>query len=245
VSSVTSPPRGQVADVVRRSVVDGPGNRYVLFLQGCGFDCVTCHNPQTRPQRSTRARSMTVPEVLADVAPVAPFLSGITVSGGEATGQAAFLAALFAGLRDDAGLASLTRFVDSNGDAPATVWDDLAPLMHGAMIDLKALDPDAHVRLTGTSNARVLASLHQLSALGLLYEVRLLLVPGANDDPQTLRRTAEWLLALPAVPRVKVIGFRRHGTRAPAHAIPEPDATARAAYADVLAGAGLPVAEVV
>lgn len=244
-SSVTSPPHGLVADVVRHSVVDGPGNRYVLFLQGCGFDCITCHNPQTRPLHSLRAREWTVPQVLEDVRPVAPFLSGVTVSGGEATLQADFVRALFEAVAGDGDLRRLTRFVDSNGDAPRATWDQLAPVLDGAMLDLKALDPDVHVRLTGTSNARVLDSIRQLSGLGLLYEVRLLLVPGFNDDGDTLRRTAAWLLDVDPGIRVKVIGFRNHGVRAQGSAIPEPTDADRAAYAEVLAAAGLPVAELV
>lgn len=244
-SSATSPPRGLVADVVRHSVVDGPGNRYVLFLQGCGFDCITCHNPQTRPLHSLRAREVTVAEVLDDVRPIAPFLSGITTSGGEATMQAGFVRALFEAIAADDDLGRLTRFVDSNGDAPRATWDDLAPVTDGVMVDLKALDPDVHVRLTGTSNARVLDSIRHLSGLGLLHEVRLLLVPGFNDDGDTLRRTAAWLLDVDPGMRVKVIGFRNHGVRAQASAIPEPTAADRVAYAEVLAAAGLPVAELV
>jgi pyruvate formate lyase activating enzyme len=61
----------------------------------------------------------------------APFLSGVTVSGGEATLQAPFVRDFFAALKDDARLARLSRFVDSNGVRAAEVWDDLDPVMDG------------------------------------------------------------------------------------------------------------------
>lgn len=237
--------RGLVADVVRTSVVDGPGNRYVLFLQGCGFDCLTCHNPQTRPLATPRARAVSVDEVLDDVRGVAPYLSGITVSGGEATLQAEFVRDLFAAVRSDPALSALTCFVDSNGDATRETWDRLLPVMDGAMLDLKAIDPDVHVRLTGTSNAQVLDSIVHLADHGALYEVRLLLVPGYNDDAATLERTAQWLLVVDPAVRVKVIGFRRHGTRASARQIEEPDAERREEYRRILESAGLRVAELV
>ena len=80
--------------------------------------------------------------------------------------------------------------------------------MDGAMIDLKCLDPDIHRPMTGEPNDAVLASIVQPPALGLLYEVRLLLLAGVNDDPLLLRRTAEWLAAVDPTMRVKVIGFR-------------------------------------
>ena len=81
------------------------------------------------------------------------------------------------------------------------------------MIDLKALDPDAHRLLTGHSNERVLASISHLAVLGKLYEVRLLLVPGVNDGAAWLGATADLLLAVDPHIRVKLIAFRRHGTR--------------------------------
>ena len=78
---------GLVADTITFSNVDGPGNRFVVFLQGCNFDCVACHNPQTIPGHASvdghRARRMRVDEVVADIRRAAPFISGITVSGGE------------------------------------------------------------------------------------------------------------------------------------------------------------------
>ena len=69
-----SPGLGLLADVVPFSWVDGPGNRYVLFLQGCNFACTACHNPQTIPLATPRARLVTVEQVLTHTAgfPFAP-----------------------------------------------------------------------------------------------------------------------------------------------------------------------------
>jgi pyruvate-formate lyase-activating enzyme len=145
----------------------------------------------------------------------------VTVSGGEATRQPAFLRDFLAALREDRQLARLTRYVDSNGDAPLAVWDDLIPALDRTMIDLKAFDPDLHVRLTGRPNDRVLASIRHLAAHGKLFEVRLLLIPGVNDDDRTLATTAHWLRDVDPRVRVKVIGFRRHGVRATARRWPE------------------------
>ena len=214
-----SPAPGLLADTIRFSWVDGPGNRFVAFLQGCDFDCLACHNPHTIPHTSVRARQVTVDDLVEEIRPVAPFLSGVTVSGGEATRQAAFLHDLFAALARE--LPELTRFVDSNGDCDAAVWRSLLPVMDAAMLDLKALDPEVHRFLTGRDNDRVLASLELLAGLGRLYEVRLLIVPGVNDSADQLARTAAWLAALDLGLRVRVIGFRHHGVRAPGRTFPE------------------------
>ncbi len=230
---------GLVADTVPFSWVDGPGNRFAVFLQGCGFNCIACHNPHTIAAFTPRARLRSVAGVLDEIRPRAAFLSGITVSGGEATQQPEFVRALFAAVRADRQLSSLTTYIDSNGDAEPRVWHRLLPVTDGTMIDLKALDPQVHQRLTGRTNDRVLASLRLLAKAGMLYEVRLLLVPGINDADDQLRATAEFLLALDPRIRVKVIGFRAHGVRAEARSWPEPTAEQRGHYGSVLTGHGI------
>ena len=227
---VDDAPVGLVSDVVRFSWVDGPGNRFAVFLQGCNLDCLACHNPHTMPRQTPLARAVTVDQLLEEVSPITPFLSGVTVSGGEATLQAPFVAAWFAALRDDPTTARLTRLVDSNGCADDATWDLLLPVTDGVMLDLKALDVATHRELTGLGNAQVLLSLDRLVAAQRLVEVRLLVVPGHNDSEEALRRTGDYLARqAPGVP-VKVIGFRPHGVRAAARHIPAPTDAERAAY---------------
>jgi YjjW family glycine radical enzyme activase len=260
-----SPATGLTSGLLPFSLVDGPGARFVAFLQGCGFDCPACHNPCTIgvcddcgacldacdsgalsvldgrvawnpdaclgcdacvaacPIDATPKTRRWTPAALVDqVRAAVPFVSGVTVSGGEATRQAPFVQAFFRALADDPELAHLSRFVDSNGDAELATWRSLAPVMDAAMIDLKAFDDELHRALTGRPVARVLDSIAWLAERALLHEVRMLLIPGRNDDDRLLDRTAAWLARVaPGVP-VKVIGFRRHGVREVARAWPEP-----------------------
>jgi pyruvate formate lyase activating enzyme len=219
---------GFVADTISFSNVDGPGNRFVVFLQGCNFDCVACHNPQTipghQPLEGYHPRHLSVDDLLVPIRRAAPFIRGITASGGEATQQPDFLHALFSGVKSAPDLADLTCFIDSNGATDLDEWDHLAPVTDGAMIDLKCLDPDIHHQMTGEPNDAVLASIVHLQRLGLLYEVRLLLLKGVNDDPGLLRRTAAWLAAVDPTMRVKLIGFRSHGARPHDPVLVEPSA---------------------
>jgi pyruvate-formate lyase-activating enzyme len=238
-------PRGLVADVVRFSWVDGPGNRFVVFLQGCNFNCLACHNPHTIPRMTPRAHAVEAEDLVAQVRTLAPFLSGVTVSGGEAILQAPFVRRFFSALAGDEGVPRLTRFIDSNGAAAPQVWRSLLPLTDGVMLDLKALDPAVHRYLTGEDNAQVLRSIRQVSASGKLYEVRLLLVPGINDDPVNLRATVRWLLDMDPDLRIKVIGFRQHGVRAAARRWPEPGSQRLEQYREQLSGLGVRDLEVV
>ena len=110
--------RASVADVIPFSWVDGPGNRFAIFLQGCNFDCVACHNPQTIPHAEGTHFLTSIDELLVKIRKAAPFISGITVSGGEATQQAEFVHAIFRAVKADPQLGRLTCFVDSNGACP-------------------------------------------------------------------------------------------------------------------------------
>ena len=264
--------QGLVNSTIRFSAVDGPGNRFVIFTQGCNFNCITCHNPYTItectncgvcvgscpedaleilagpvvvvdrstctlcdicidvcPEDSTPlARYVEVETVVAEILTVAPFISGVTVSGGEATGQPDFIEALFRSIKGDDRLCHLTTLVDSNGSAPLQVWDRLMDVMDGAMIDLKALDSDVHVRLTARDNAEVLRSIEYLAGHNKLMELRLLIVPGYNDGLTTAHQAASWLRSIDPDMKIKIIGYRPHGVRLEASHIPEADVSAMA-----------------
>jgi pyruvate formate lyase activating enzyme len=234
---MSSPAR--VADVIPFSWVDGPGNRFVVFTQGCPFDCLACHNPETIPPCGAGSRALTVPDLLDQIRVAEPYLQGVTVSGGEPTAQWSFVRDLFTAIRCDTQLARLTTYVDTNGHALPRVWDELLPVTDGFMVDLKALDPVVHERLTGRPNALVLDSIRHLHEAGRLAEVRLLLVPGFNESDGQLARTAAWLADLDPHLRVVVIGFRRHGVRPAWAHLPEAGPELLAHAADLLGASGL------
>lgn len=209
-------PQLLVAGVVRSSAVDGPGNRYVLFLQGCNLDCTACHNPSTigRGQDADPdARMVGVGDLIEEIRPLAPFLSGITVTGGEPTLQLGGLTALFAAIKADDELRGLTTLVDTNGTLPRKGWEELLPVLDGAMVDLKAASGALHQRLTGVGNERIKASIRYLSDRDKLFEVRLLVVDGVTDTEAELAEWAAFIEGVdPSVP-VRLMSFRHAGTR--------------------------------
>ena len=241
------------------SCVDGPGNRLVLFLQGCNFRCPGCHNPHTiglcdhcgdcvpgcpsgaltlidgrvrwqaslcthcdrcldacPRSASPKTHQMSVAEVLVLLRRYGPLLTGITVSGGEATTQLPFVVALFAAIKAAPDLAHLSCLLDSNGSLGETGWQRLLPVLDGAMIDLKGWRESVHHSLTGQGRERVLASLQLLARAGKLAELRLLQVPGRSDFLDARGELdaglAAFLQTLGPVP-IRLNGFRHHGVR--------------------------------
>jgi YjjW family glycine radical enzyme activase len=274
-----------VSRVLPFSCVDGPGNRLVLFLQGCNFRCLGCHNPHTiglcdacgdclavcpsgaltfnegkvhwqaalctdcdacldacPRSANPKTATMTVAEVLALLCRYGPLLTGITVSGGEATTQLPFVVALFTAIKAAPDLAHLTCLLDSNGSLAETGWQRLLPLLDGAMIDLKGWRDSVHHALTGYGRERVLASLQLLARHGKLTELRLLHVPGKSDfldaNGELDADLAAFLQQLGPVP-IRLNGFRHHGVRGEATSWQEADREALTRLATELIARGL------
>jgi pyruvate formate lyase activating enzyme len=200
------------------SWVDGPGNRFVIFTQGCNFNCIACHNPQTIPLHTSRAVDRDVDSLLAEIKTAIPYISGVTISGGEATLHVDFIHELFSKMHDDPELETLTRFIDSNGSASIESWEKLIQVTDGVMLDLKVLDEAKHLELTHHTNKDVLESIKYLSDYGSLHEVRLLLIPNINDSDQELEATAKWLMTVDPEMQIRINLFSNHGVRAIARA---------------------------
>ena len=274
--------RGLVASSLRSSLVDGPGNRHVLFLQGCNFDCTACHNPSTisvcddcgvcvpecpldaltvddgrvvfhldrcdgcdicihvcPSDSSPMVRETTVEEVLEQLRADAPFLSGITVTGGEPTLQLPFLVELFGGVKADPRLAAMTTLLDTNGTLAPDGWERLAPVLDGAMVDLKAGTDDLHRELTGHDAAPVRTSIRWLHDHDLLAEVRLLVVEGVTDRAEELDAWASFVADVSRSIPVRLMGFRHEGTRPAAREWPETTEDALTRVRDHLVSHGL------
>ncbi len=205
----------------------------IIFDDSVCINCDHCIN--ICPESSNpRARWMTVDEVLNDIRLVAPFLSGITISGGEATQQMDFVRELFIAIKNDCELSTLTNFIDSNGTATISEWESLLPVMDGAMIDLKALDPKVHLKLTGMSNEKILTTISYLYGKGKLYEVRLLIISGINDDEKMIQTTAKYISEVGQNIRIRLIPFRQHGVIEKYRHLKEPEVKAMEKIKDIL-----------
>lgn len=227
-----------VASILPVSFVDGPGNRCTIFLQGCNLDCFNCHNPSLIGE-SNQASWIGVDALVERIRGYAPFITGVTVSGGEATLQLDGLVAFFAAIKADPELAHLTTYVDSNGTLDPAGWLRLAPVLDGAMIDVKAIDAATHRIITGKGNAEVLASVRTLRELELLTEIRLLVIEGLTDSEAELIAYAAFVRTVDAALPVRLMAYRHHGVREKGRRWPETSQAAVEEVAELLRAHGL------
>lgn len=244
--------KGLINRILPFSSVDGPGNRTAIFFQGCNFNCMYCHNPETinrcsgcglclqacpagalsrgegrvlwdsakcagcdaclaacRSKSSPKAVYMSVDEVMRVIHRVRPFISGITVSGGECTLQRDFLVELFAEVHK----AGLTAFVDTNGSIDFSEDKELTAALDKVMLDIKSFDEEEHIMLTGVKSGTVLKNADYLARLDKLYEIRTVIVPGLLDNVRNVTETGRLIAEINPAIRYKLIKFRPVGVQ--------------------------------
>lgn len=198
---------GAVTRIIDFSPVDGPGNRMVVFLQGCNFNCWYCHNPETIPLDS--GQEMTVRDILNRYMKAKPFISGVTFSGGECTVQFDFLLAACTALKEQ----GANILIDTNGNIGAGKLKQLFAVTDGLMVDMKAIDTEKHISLTGAVNEPVIRCIDLALQAGKLAEVRTVIRGNEPDALDTVAWVAQELVAVnPEIP-YRIIRYRVHGVR--------------------------------
>ena len=200
---------GFVHSVERGATLDGPGMRYLIFLAGCAFRCLYCHNPDTWRAYSHQKKGLG--EVLGDVEKYLPYIQrrgGLTVSGGEPLGQATFVKALFEEAKDRWGLHTALDTQGNLGSRLDDAWYDPVDLL---LLDIKHMDDERHRALTAFSNAPTLEFARRMGTLGKEVWVRHVVVPGWTDGVDHAERLADFVATLPTVTRVDLLPFHQLG----------------------------------
>ena len=194
--------------------VDGPGVRFVVFLQGCPMRCKYCHNPDTWKMNTGSLRS--AQSLIAEYERNAAFYTkgGITVTGGEALMQIDFLLELFT-LAKQKGIHTC---LDTSGvtyrPGKSSYNDKLDALMAVTdlvMLDIKHIDPEGHKDLTGHGNENILAFASYLEEKEIPVWIRHVVVPGITDDPKLLLRLGRFLGTLTNIQALDVLPYHIMG----------------------------------
>ena len=181
--------QGRIHSLESFGTVDGPGVRYVVFVQGCPMRCAYCHNPDTWPM--TGGTMVEPSYIIEQYERNEGFYKGggITVTGGEPLMQVDFLIDLFTLAKEK----NIHTCIDSSGIAfkPGnTEWitklDRLMELTDLVMLDIKHIDPEKHKELTSQPNDGILAFCAYLDEKHVDMWIRHVVVPGITDDDKYL-----------------------------------------------------------
>ncbi len=200
---------GFVHSFTTGSAVDGPGIRVVAWLAGCQLRCVYCHNPDTWKM----INGMPVPvaravEVVSQYRhSLQTMKGGLTISGGEPLMQHRFVLKVFAAVKK----LGVHTTLDSNGYLGDRLSDEDLKSIDLVLLDLKAMTPDLHKRLTGVDNQPIHEFAGRLAAAHRPIWVRFVLVPGWTDDMAEIERIAAFAAQLGNVERVDVLPFHQMG----------------------------------
>ncbi len=202
--------KGRISATESFGSVDGPGIRFIVFVQGCRYRCQYCHNPETWEREG--GYEATAQEIFRQAWRYRPYwkqTGGITVSGGEPLLQLAFVTELFR----IAKAKGVNTVIDTAGepftyDEPFfSAFEELLPLTDLFLLDLKQIDDVKHRTLTGVSNKSALALARFLSERGKRMWIRHVLVPGWTTGEDDLRRLADFIAGLKTVDRVEVLPY--------------------------------------
>lgn len=194
--------------------VDGPGLRYIIFLKGCHMRCAFCHNADTWTLESDDVRS--VDEILDHAERYRSYWGsdgGITVSGGEPLLQIDFLLELFKHAKQR----NINTCIDTAGE-PFTKekewfskFEELMQYTDLLLVDIKHIDPQKHVKLTGRPNENIIEMFQYLSSIHKPIWIRQVLVPGWTDDIEDLKKTRKFIETLSNVKKIEVLPYHSMG----------------------------------
>ncbi|MBQ8430881.1 MAG: pyruvate formate lyase-activating protein [Clostridia bacterium] len=206
---------GRIHSFESMGAVDGPGLRFVIFMQGCPLRCAYCHNPDS--WEFGKGEEKTVEQCFNEIVKYKNYFGekgGVTVSGGEPLCQINFVIELFRKLKelnihtciDTSGIT-----FDKNNSAVVQKFEELMQLTDLVLLDLKHINNNQHINLTGKSNQNPQDFARFLSAINKPVWIRYVLVPEINTQLEYLNQTKEFLNQLNNIEKIEVLPYHTMG----------------------------------
>ncbi len=190
--------------------VDGPGIRFVLFLQGCHLQCKYCHNRDTWDMNGGEYKL--IDEIIEKIKRyknyIMPSGGGVTVTGGEPLLQANFVLELFKRLKAD----GISTCIDTSGMVGLT--DEIKEVLQYTdlvLLDIKHIDSEKCKELVGVSNKLELEFARYLSNNNIKMWIRQVLLPGYTDDEKDLLKLKDFISTLSTVEKVQILPYHSMG----------------------------------
>lgn len=202
---------GRIHSVESFGTVDGPGIRYIAFMQGCLMRCQYCHNRDTWDLDG--GKLISVDDIMSQLVDYQPFLDasggGITASGGEAILQAQFVSELFQACKAK----GIHTCLDTNGFVRKyePVIDELLDNTDLVLLDIKQMNDAKHIDLTKVSNHRTLQFVQYLAKRNIKTWIRYVVVAGFTEDVESAIELAEFIKPMQNVEKVELLPYHALG----------------------------------
>lgn len=199
----------KVHSVESFGTVDGPGIRFVLFLQGCHLQCKYCHNRDTWDMKGGSYKSLD--EIFNKIMNYKNYIcpnGGVTITGGEPLLQAKFIFELFTKLRKQ----NIHTCIDTSGMVALT--EDIKKVLsvtNLVLLDIKHIDREKCKKLVGFSNKLELDFAKYLNDNHIPMWIRQVLIPGYTDDEQDLLKLKDFIASLKMVQKVELLPYHDMG----------------------------------
>lgn len=200
---------GRIHSFESLGAVDGPGIRFIIFMQGCSLKCKFCQNRDTWDING--GTEYTVDEIYNKVMRYRNYImpnGGVTISGGEPLLQAEFLVELFKRLKKE----KIHTCIDTSGNVALTdKIKELIELTDLFLLDIKCINDEICKDLTGVSNKNELEFAKYLSEIGKDVWIRQVLVPGITDDENDLKELSKFIKSLNNVKKIEILKYHDLG----------------------------------
>lgn len=201
---------GKIHSFETFGTLDGPGIRFVIFMQGCCLKCKYCHNRDTWPINS--GKMITIQELVKEIIKYKSYMEssggGVTVSGGEPLLQTDFICALFRELKKH----KIHTAIDTAGSLPISYEiKELLKYTDLVLLDIKHINNEKCINLTGAPNKHTIEFAKYLNKLNIPVWIRQVLLPGYTDDEADLLELKQFVNSLTNVEKLELLPYHNLG----------------------------------
>lgn len=201
---------GKIHSFETLGAVDGPGIRFILFMQGCSLRCKFCHNRDTWDYK--RGNDYTVDEIFNKIIRYKNYFTvsngGVTISGGEPLLQPDFVIALLKELKN----AGISTAIDTSGMVDLTdKIKEIIDLTDLFLVDIKSINDETCKDLVGHSNKKELEFIKYLDSIGKEIWIRQVIVPGITDKEENLYKLRDFINSINHITKVDLLPYHDLG----------------------------------
>ena len=200
---------GFIHQIETMGLVDGPGIRIVVFMQGCPLRCVFCHNPETWDKKSDI--KMTSKEIVDEIRKYRPYIEkdgGVTFSGGEPLLQSSFLLEMLVMCKK----AGIHTAIDTSGTGyDNKCLDEILKYTDLVILDIKSIHDKEYKEITGKEMTEFNYFVDRLLKNNNKLWLRQVIIPNINDNEEYILNLKKYIKKFNNVEKIELLPYHTMG----------------------------------